>query len=85
MEKVLFWGIAVLIWVAMLLYYGKKEHPVRTAVLSMTGGGLSLLAASWAAGMFGITIKLNLFTAFLSLTLGVPGVSLMLLYEITGV
>ena len=78
MGDVLLIGAGIVVGIVMLVYWGGRAHPVRAATTAMAGGGLTLLAASWLAGFFGITLKLNLLTVFVSLTLGLPGVGLML-------
>ncbi|MCL2694260.1 MAG: pro-sigmaK processing inhibitor BofA family protein [Oscillospiraceae bacterium] len=57
----------------------KHEKPVKKAVLSMLTGGGSLAAVSFVGGLFGLSIAVNIYTVFIALTLGIPGVVLLLL------
>jgi len=55
--------------------HARHRSPARAAVLNMLLGIASLVAA---AALFG-GIKVNLFTAFAALTLGLPGAGLIVL------
>ncbi|MDR2560094.1 MAG: pro-sigmaK processing inhibitor BofA family protein, partial [Oscillospiraceae bacterium] len=56
-----------------------SKSPLRKAVISMLTGIGSLAAASLITGFFGVQIIVNLYTVFIALVLGAPGVVLILL------
>ena len=73
--ELIFYGAFALAALVMLIYYMRREKPVRSAVLGMVSGAAALLAVHYLE--FLPTLPLNGFTAFAALVLGVPGVALM--------
>lgn len=73
----IFYGAFVLAAAVMLIYYMRREKPVRSAVLGMVSGAAALLAVHYLE--FLPTVPLNGFTAFVALVLGIPGVIFMAL------
>ncbi|MGN0693151.1 MAG: pro-sigmaK processing inhibitor BofA family protein, partial [Oscillospiraceae bacterium] len=65
-----------------LIFCRRTENPEKTAVTGFLTGGISLLAAYFASGFFGIIIPVNLFTAALALSGGVPFVLFLIIYAI---
>ena len=75
----------IFIFIAILIFYyyiktllGAKK-PLRSALVSMLTGIGTLGAASFAAGLLGAQIMINIYTVFVALTLGLPGVVLIIL------
>jgi|GEM_PF-1036653 len=67
-------GIIILLnYIKVLL---KSEKPVKVAAVSMLTGVFALGAASLITGLglLGAQVAVNLYTVFISLTLGIPGV-----------
>lgn len=67
-----------------ILYYFiktlvKSNNPLKKAAFSMLTGAGALAAASFFAGFFGAQIAVNIYTVFIALTLGAPGVILIIL------
>lgn len=59
---------------AMIIFYGRSKHPVKSALKGMSGGGLLLVLLHFFGGVSGFSLPLNLFNTAVSLALGVPGV-----------
>jgi inhibitor of the pro-sigma K processing machinery len=57
----------------------KSDAPLKRAVISMLTGIGSLAAASLIAGLFQVQIAVNIYTVFIALVLGAPGVALIFL------
>jgi hypothetical protein len=57
----------------------KAKSPVKKAVISMLTGVAGLGLASVCAGLFGAQIMVNVYTVFVALALGIPGVLLVIL------
>lgn len=72
--ELIFYAVFALCAIIMLLYYRKKEKPVKSALLGMITGAAALLAANFFGAEIGLAVPINGFTAFVSLTLGAPGV-----------
>ena len=79
MLDVIFLIIGVFIFIKFLSVLLKSQNPLRKAVLSMLSGICSLVAASLVTGFFGASLAVNLYTVFIALTLGIPGVILLIL------
>lgn len=77
--ELIFYGAAILCAAVMLVYYMKKEKPVKTALFGMLSGAAALLAANFFGAGIGLAVPLNGFTVFTALTLGAPGVAAMCL------
>ncbi|MCL1823391.1 MAG: pro-sigmaK processing inhibitor BofA family protein [Oscillospiraceae bacterium] len=75
--------IFICVGLILLLNYIKtlirSKSPVKNAVLSMMTGAGALIAVSLIVGLLKAQVAVNLYTVFISLTLGVPGVALILL------
>ena len=75
------WGVAAIISLAILIALFKGGTPLRSALTSACGGVLSLLAVD-VAGMFtGVSLALNALTLGCSAVLGVPGVITLLVLK----
>ena len=77
MPEIIFFGAMFVFAAAMLIHYMKSEKPVRTALAGMLTGPASLLVLHYFGGGILPSLPLNGFTAFIALTLGVPGVAAM--------
>lgn len=73
MNELLFKGIWVFVGLAILVYYGKRKHTVRSAVAGMLSGGISLLLLHYFGGSIGYAPPVNLFNTAVALILGIPG------------
>ena len=80
--ELIFYGTMALCAAVMLIYYIKKEKPVKTAVLGMLSGGVTLMAANFFGSEIGLAIPVNWFTTFTALTLGAPGVAAMCILQV---
>ncbi len=77
------WGIvtilaSTLIIFAVIHYAGKNKRPVRRAFISMLSGIFTLLAVNLSAIFTGVSIPISLLSVLVSVTGGIPGVTLML-------
>jgi len=71
--------IGAIIFIKYISVLVKNKKPLRKAAVSMLTGIAALTAASFAAGFFGFKIAVNIYTVFVALTLGAPGVVLIIL------
>lgn len=82
MEKIIFWGIWVLLGIIMLIYYRSSKKPIRNAIGGMLSGAFSLMAAHFWGGYIGAALSLNLFNIVVALILGFPGVVMLAVGEL---
>lgn len=80
--ELIFYGALALAGVVMLIHFMRSGKPFATALKSMISGGLGLVLLHFFGGQFGLALPLNLFTAFVSLTLGLPGTAAMAVIEL---
>lgn len=73
-QEGIFWGIWIVLGLAMLIFYARSRHPVRAALLGMAPGGAALLAAHFWGGALGASLTVNLLHTIAALILGLPGV-----------
>lgn len=73
--EIIIYAVMAISAVAMLIYYLRSEKPVRTAVFGMISGAAALLLVNHFGGGMIPCVPLNGFTAFIALTLGIPGVA----------
>jgi pro-sigmaK processing inhibitor BofA len=57
----------------------KAKSPVKKAMLSMLTGVAALGFANLLAGLFSAQVAVNVYTVFIALTLGIPGVVLIIM------
>ncbi|MCC8069776.1 MAG: pro-sigmaK processing inhibitor BofA family protein, partial [Ruminococcus sp.] len=74
--KYIFWLIWIVCFFIMLLYYGKRKHPILSAMLSMFCGVTTLIVCHLFGHSIGFTPQINFFNTMLSLTLGIPSIVL---------
>lgn len=74
--KYIFWLIWIVCFLIMLFYYGKRKHPLLSAVFSMLCGVTALIVCHFFGHSIGFTPQINFFNTMLSLTLGVPSIAL---------
>lgn len=77
LPQVIVYGAMAITAVIMLIYYMRSEKPVRSALLGMLSGAAALLIVNHFGGGALPMLPLNGFTAFIALTLGIPGVAAM--------
>lgn len=75
--ELIFYGAMAICAAAMLVYYMRKEKPVKTALFGMLSGAAALMAVNFFGGEIGLAVPVNGFTTFAALTLGAPGVAAM--------
>lgn len=80
--ELIFYGAMALCAAAMLVYYMRKDKPVKTAVFGMLSGVAALMAVNFFGGKIGLALPVNGFTTFAALTLGAPGVAAMCILQI---
>ncbi len=80
--ELIFYGALALAGVVMLIHFMRSGKPVTTAFKGMASGGLGLVLLHFFGEHIGLALPLNLFTAFISLTLGLPGTAAMAVIEL---
>ncbi|MCM1024176.1 MAG: pro-sigmaK processing inhibitor BofA family protein [Prevotella sp.] len=75
--KLVFYGALALAGIIMLIHFMRSGKPFAAAFKSMASGGLGLVLLHFFGDGLGLALPLNLFTAFVSLTLGLPGTAAM--------
>ncbi len=60
--------------VFMFVFYARTRKPVKNALIGMGSGALSLGAAKLLSMGLGFGFTINVFTCFVSVILGIPGV-----------
>ena len=79
MLDVIFILLGLLILLGFIRVLIRDKRPVRKAILSMLSGAGALGFASLFAALFGTVVTVNIYTVFIALTLGIPGVVLIIL------
>ncbi|HKM31999.1 MAG TPA: pro-sigmaK processing inhibitor BofA family protein [Oscillospiraceae bacterium] len=69
--------ICVLLGLIMLAYYGRSKRPVRSALFGMLSGAATLFLVGFVGSWFGLVLPVNVFTTFVALIFGVPGVAML--------
>jgi len=82
LPQLLLYGALGIASVVMLIHCLRSEKPFKTAFRSMAGGGISLVLLHFFGSSLGLALPLNLFTAFVSLILGLPGTASMAVIEL---
>lgn len=80
--ELIFYGALALAGVVMLIHYLRSGKPLTSAFKGMASGGLGLVLLHFFGGQIGLALPLNLFTVFISLTLGLPGTAAMAIAEL---
>lgn len=80
--ELIFYGALALAGIVMLIHFMRSGKPVITAFKGMASGGLGLVLLHFFGEHIGLALPLNLFTAFISLTLGLPGTAAMAVIEL---
>lgn len=80
--ELIFYGTFTLAGVIMLIHFMRSGKPFAAAFKSMASGGLGLVLLHFFGDSLGLALPLNLFTAFVSLTLGLPGTAAMAVIEL---
>lgn len=78
-SEIILWVALALCGVAMLIYYGKSDAPVRSAIKGMFTGAAALAVVHFAGEYFSICLPLNIFNIAAALILGIPGVILLII------
>lgn len=82
LPEMIFYIAMAVFAIAMLIHYMRSEKPVKTALAGMLSGTAALVALHFFGGSLLPALPLNGFTAFIALTLGVPGVAVMCIISI---
>lgn len=77
MEEMSFWLIWAMLGGAMLIYYIRCTHTVRSMLWGAISGVAALVLVHYAGAVIGFSPELNLFNIMQSGILGIPGVALM--------
>lgn len=75
-EIILLVGLLALAAV-MFIYYSKCKRPIPKILFGFGSGLLVLYPVQWILGSMGYAITFNIFTASVSVILGIPGVALL--------
>ena len=82
------WWHILLIYAALIAIFSiihmiaKNKRPVRRAFISSVTGFLSLVAINALGAFTGVTLPVSLLSSAVSVIGGVPGVTLMLLFNV---
>ena len=79
MLDAIFWFLGLLILFHFIRILLKAKSPFKKATLSMLTGAFALISASVLAELFGAYLAVNIYTVFIALTLGIPGVVLIIM------
>lgn len=82
LEQILIFAVLCCISIFMIVYYVRHSHPVKSALFGSASGLAAFLGAKFLFSLFGIVLPLNLFSLLFSLTLGVPGVTMLSLLHL---
>ncbi len=82
MENIIFWGLWGVLGVIMLIYYLRRQHPIRSLLTGAGSGLLALLLVHYGGILFGWTPALNALNLVQAFVLGVPGVILMMVLHV---
>lgn len=80
--ELIFYGAFALAGAVMLIHFMRSGKPFKAALKGMASSGLGLVLLHFFGGQFGLALPLNLFTVFISLTLGLPGTAAMAIIEL---
>lgn len=80
--ELIFYGALALAGAVMLIHFMRSGKPAAAAFKGMASGGLGLVLLHFFGGQIGLALPLNLFTVFISLTLGLPGTAAMAAIEL---
>lgn len=80
--ELIFYGAFVVAGAVMLIHFIRSGKPFKTALKGMASGGLGLALLHFFGDQIGLALPLNLFTVFISLTLGLPGTAAMAIIEL---
>ncbi len=83
MEYLAFWMMWGVLGTGMLVYYLRRQHPIRSMLVGSLSGFIALLLVHYGGNLFGYSPPLNVLHLVQSLVLGVPGVILMTVLHIT--
>ena len=76
-------AVAAVLTLITFGWYGRRKKPIISATVNMiSGAGLLCAAAFVLAKTAGVMLEVNAATVFLSLTLGAPGVGLVVLFTL---
>lgn len=76
-DKILI-AVLILAGLAMLIFYGRRKHTVKSALKGMLSGAGFLLIFHFFGDYLGYSPPLSLFNTAVSLILGAPGVVLIM-------
>lgn len=76
-DKILIF-IIIAAGLAMMIFYGRRKHTIKSALKGMLSGAAALVFVHYLGGYIGFSPPLNIFNTAVSLILGVPGVVLIM-------
>lgn len=80
--ELIFYGALLLSAAIMAVHYLRSDKPLKSAWNGMASGGMGLVLLHFFGGKIGLALPLNFLTAFISLTLGLPGTAAMAVIEL---
>ncbi|NMA34126.1 MAG: pro-sigmaK processing inhibitor BofA [Clostridiaceae bacterium] len=81
-EVILAFMAGLILMFILVRLFLKPLKVVMKLVLNALLGALALLIANWIGGLFGFHIALNVYTAFIVGTLGIPGFILLVILKL---
>lgn len=79
MNDYIFKFIWIAIGIIMLRIYAKRKSTIKSALFGMLSGGAALILLHYFGGYIGFSPPLNLFNTMVSLLLGIPGLTLIVI------
>ncbi|MEG1996482.1 MAG: pro-sigmaK processing inhibitor BofA family protein [Oscillospiraceae bacterium] len=68
--------IVSLLFIVNIIYCFKSRHKIKALLFSFFSGTAALIPTVFILNFFGFCANINIFTVYLSLSLGIPGVAL---------
>ncbi len=80
------WMKLLIVFIVFLLLISiqiivKAKHPLKKMVLSMIKGMATLIFVNIVGGITGVTLPISLLSLAISAVIGIPGVTMMLLFN----
>ncbi len=82
MKLAVFISLGIFCAIAMLIFYLKSEKPVLSAFKGMLSGAAALLIVNIFGTAFKVSLSVSAFNTVTALTLGIPGVVLLILGKV---
>ncbi|MCD7959065.1 MAG: pro-sigmaK processing inhibitor BofA family protein [Ruminococcus sp.] len=76
-EGQIFWLAWCILGIGMLVYYLRRQHPIRSLFVGVCSGFAALLLVHFGGSLLGLHFPLNALHVVQATILGIPGVILM--------